>query len=174
MVVVPRFVLKEIQQIGAIPPTPSNAPRGGADWKCSTAFSATRTRKFRIHDGDFPKNLEVDTKLIHLAHNSTPGFTPTIKPGPDRRVAKDSATFNSMRFAQMPQGDLLPGETLQRENRARRQDKGQGLGYLPTAPWLSSTTASRTSASRSRCRSRPSSKPARAFIVFAEIAVPTV
>ena len=68
LVVVPRFVLQEIQQI-ADSSDPIKRARGRRGLEMLNRLQRNAHTEVRIHDGDFPEEPEVDTKLIHLAHN---------------------------------------------------------------------------------------------------------
>src|SRR5271166_2432560 len=68
LVVVPRFVLKELQQIGD-----SNGPirraRGRRGFEMLNRLQHNTKIEVRIHDGDFPEEKGVDAKLVRLARN---------------------------------------------------------------------------------------------------------
>src|SRR6266403_5110000 len=68
LIVVPRFVLKELQQIGD-----SNDPirrtRGRRGLEMLNRIQRSKRNEVKIHDGDFPEETEVDAKLIRLARN---------------------------------------------------------------------------------------------------------
>src|SRR5579871_1048141 len=63
LVVVPRFVLKELQQIGD-----SNDPirraRGRRGLEMLNRLQRSTGAEVKIHDGDFPEEKEVDAKLV--------------------------------------------------------------------------------------------------------------
>src|ERR1700733_12386033 len=67
-VVVPRFVLKELQHIGD-----SNDPirraRGRRGLDMLNRLQRSTVVEVKIHDGDFPEEKEVDAKLVRLARN---------------------------------------------------------------------------------------------------------
>src|SRR5271165_5987043 len=66
LLVVPRFVLKELQQIAD-----SNDPiiraRGRRGLEMLTRLQQNKRNEFKIHDADFPEEPEVDAKLVRLS-----------------------------------------------------------------------------------------------------------
>src|SRR3982750_1658058 len=63
LIVVPRFVLKEIQQI-ADSADPLKRARGRRGLEMLNRIQRNTRNEVRIHDGDLPDEPEVDTKLI--------------------------------------------------------------------------------------------------------------
>src|SRR5690348_8726392 len=68
IIVVPRFVLKELQQIADSGDTIKRA-RGRRGLEMLNRIQRNQRNEVKIHDGDFPEEKEVDTKLIRLARN---------------------------------------------------------------------------------------------------------
>src|SRR5512138_591731 len=68
LIVVPRFVLKELQQI-ADSGDSSKRARGRRGLEVLNRIQRNTRNEVRIHDGDFPEENEVDAKLIRLARN---------------------------------------------------------------------------------------------------------
>src|SRR5215510_10014994 len=68
LVVVPRFVLREIQQI-ADSHDPIKRARGRRGLEMLNRIQRNQRNEVKIHDGDFPEEKEVDAKLIRLARN---------------------------------------------------------------------------------------------------------
>jgi len=66
IIVVPRFVLKELQQI-ADSKDPIKRARGRRGLEILSRIQKNSTNEVKIHDGDFPDEGEVDSKLIRLA-----------------------------------------------------------------------------------------------------------
>src|SRR5581483_4971167 len=129
LVVVPRFVLKELQQIGD-----SNDPirraRGRRGLEMLNRLQRNTTAEVKIHDGDFPEEKEVDAKLVRLARNlGAKLFTNDYNLG---KIAE----LQSVRFvnihdvAKALKTVMLPGEILQLRIVREGKDKGQGVGYL--------------------------------------------
>src|SRR5215468_10125251 len=68
IIVVPRFVLKELQQI-ADSHDPIKRARGRRGLEMLNRIQRNTRNEVKIHDGDFPEEKEVDAKLIRLARN---------------------------------------------------------------------------------------------------------
>src|SRR5438477_11969913 len=68
MVIVPRFVLKELQQI-ADSNDPIKRARGRRGLDMLNRIQRNPRNEVKIHDGDFPDEKEVDAKLVRLARN---------------------------------------------------------------------------------------------------------
>src|SRR5438094_2698972 len=68
LIVLPRFVLKELQQI-ADSSDPIKRARGRRGLEVLNRIQRNPRNEVRIHDGDFPEEKEVDAKLVRLARN---------------------------------------------------------------------------------------------------------
>src|SRR5665647_1515034 len=68
LIVVPRFVLKELQQI-ADSNDAIKRGRGRRGLEVLNRIQRNTRNEVKIHDGDFPEEKEVDTKLVRLARN---------------------------------------------------------------------------------------------------------
>src|SRR5437870_8964855 len=68
IIVVPRFVLKELQQI-ADSTDPIKRARGRRGLEILNRIQRNTRNEVRIHEGDFPDETEVDAKLIRLGRN---------------------------------------------------------------------------------------------------------
>src|SRR6185295_3461064 len=68
LVVVPRFVLKELQQIADSNDAIKRA-RGRRGIEMLNRIQRNTRNEVRIHEGDFPEEKEVDAKLVRLARN---------------------------------------------------------------------------------------------------------
>ena len=68
LIVVPRFVLKELQQISDSADAIKRA-RGRRGLEMLNRIQRNTSMEVRIHDGDFPEEKEVDAKLVRLARN---------------------------------------------------------------------------------------------------------
>jgi uncharacterized protein YacL len=129
LVIVPRFVLKELQQIGD-----SNDPvrraRGRRGLEMLNRLQRGTAAEVRIHDGDFPEEKEVDAKLVRLARNlGAKLFTNDYNLG--KIAALQSVTcVNLHDVARSLKTVLIPGEMLSLKIAREGKDKGQGVGYL--------------------------------------------
>src|SRR5881396_3369373 len=68
IIVVPRFVLKELQQVADSNDAIKRA-RGRRGLEMLNRIQRNTRNEVKIHDGDFPDETEVDTKLVRLARN---------------------------------------------------------------------------------------------------------
>ncbi|MDB6112053.1 MAG: PilT protein domain protein [Pedosphaera sp.] len=129
LIIVPRFVLKELQQIGD-----SNDPvrrtRGRRGLEMLNRIQRSKRIEVRIHDGDFPEEKEVDAKLVRLARNlGAKLFTNDYNLGKIAELQSVSHV-NIHEVAKSMKTILLPGEVLHLRIVREGKDKGQGIGYL--------------------------------------------
>jgi uncharacterized protein YacL len=129
LVVVPRFVLKELQQIGD-----SNDPikraRGRRGLEMLNRLQRSTAAEVKIHDGDFPEEKEVDAKLVRLARNlNAKLFTNDFNLG---KIAELQSVnhVNIHEVAKAFKAVLVPGEVFHLRIVREGKDKGQGVGYL--------------------------------------------
>ena len=130
LIVVPRFVLKELQQV-ADSADPIKRARGRRGLEMLNRIQRNTRNEVKIHEGDFPEEAEVDTKLVRLARNLTRNFITN-----DYNLGK-IAELQSVNYvnlhdlAQSLRAVLLPGEVVSLRIVREGKDKGQGVGYLP-------------------------------------------
>ncbi len=130
LIVVPRFVLKELQQI-ADSGDPIKRARGRRGLEMLNRMQRNSRNEVKIHDGDFPDEREVDAKLIRLARNlGAKLYTNDYNLG---KIAElQSVNYvNIHELAKSMRVILLPGELLSLRIVREGKDKGQGVGYLP-------------------------------------------
>src|SRR5438477_1558555 len=130
LVVVPRFVLKELQQI-ADSNDPIKRARGRRGLDMLNRIQRNPRNEVKIHDGDFPDEKEVDAKLVRLARNlGAKLFTNDYNLG---KIAElQSVNYvNLHELAKAMRLVLLPGELLSLRIVREGKDKVQGVGYLP-------------------------------------------
>lgn len=128
IIVVPRFVLKELQQI-ADSSDPMKRARGRRGLEMLNRIQRNTRNEVRIHDGDFPDEKDVDGKLIRLARNlNAKLFTNDFNLG---KVAELQTVnyVNLHEVAKTMRTVLLPGESLSLRLVREGKDKGQGVGY---------------------------------------------
>jgi uncharacterized protein YacL len=129
LIIVPRFVLKELQQIGDSV-DPIRRARGRRGLEMLNRLQRSTRVEVKIHDGDFPEEKEVDAKLVRLARNlGAKLFTNDYNLG---KVAglQSVGLVNIHDVAKAFKTVLLPGEVLQLRIVREGKDKGQGVGYL--------------------------------------------
>jgi len=129
MIVVPRFVLHELQKIAD-----SNDPiiraRGRRGLEMLTRLQSNKRNEVKIHDADFPEENEVDAKLVRLTRAlGAKLFTNDYNLG---KVAELQSVphFNLNVLAGALKAVILPGEVLTLRVVREGKDKGQGIGYL--------------------------------------------
>lgn len=130
LIVVPRFVLKEIQQIADSTDAIKRA-RGRRGLEMLNRIQRNTHAEVRIHEGDFPEEKEVDAKLVRLARNlNAKLFTNDYNLAKVAELQK-VAHVNLHEVAKCLKVILLPGEILRLKIVREGKDKGQGIGYLP-------------------------------------------
>jgi uncharacterized protein YacL len=130
LIVVPRFVLKEIQQIADSTDAIKRA-RGRRGLEMLNRIQRNTEAEVRIHEGDFPEEKEVDAKLIRLARNlNAKLYTNDYNLSKIAELQKISYV-NLHEVAKCLKVILLPGEVLRLKIVREGKDKGQGIGYMP-------------------------------------------
>ncbi len=130
IIVVPRFVLRELQQV-ADSNDPIKRARGRRGLEMLNRIQRNTSNEVKIHDGDFPEEPEVDAKLVRLARNlNAKLFTNDFNLG---KIAELQSVkhLNLHELAKSLRVVLLPGEVLNLRIAREGRDKGQGVGYLP-------------------------------------------
>jgi uncharacterized protein YacL len=128
-IVIPRFVLKELQLIADSGDAIKRA-RGRRGLETLGRVRKLTHPEIKIHDGDFPEESTVDAKLIKLCHAiGAKLFTNDFNLG---KVAElqNVAYLNLNVLASALKTVLLPGETLNLKIVREGKDKGQGVGYM--------------------------------------------
>jgi uncharacterized protein YacL len=130
IIIVPRFVLRELQQIADSNDSIKRA-RGRRGLEMLNRIQRNARNEVKIHDGDFPEEREVDAKLVRLARNlNAKLFTNDYNLAKVAELQKVSC-FNLHELAKSLRVILLPGEVLSLRVVREGRDKGQGVGYLP-------------------------------------------
>ena len=130
LIIVPRFVLLELQQIADSADEVKRA-RGRRGFEMLNRLQHNTKVEVRIHDGDFPEEKGVDAKLVRLARNLNAKLFTN-----DFNLAKvaglQSVTcVNLNEIGHLMKAALIPGEIVQLKVVREGRDKGQGIGYLP-------------------------------------------
>jgi uncharacterized protein YacL len=130
LIIVPRFVLKELQQV-ADSADPVKRARGRRGLEMLNRIQRNTSNEVRIHEADFPDEKEVDAKLVHLARNLNARlFTNDYNLSKIAELQKINYV-NLHEIAKALKVILLPGEILNLKIVREGKDKGQGVGYLP-------------------------------------------
>jgi len=130
LIIVPRFVLKELQQIADSNDSIKRA-RGRRGLEMLNRIQHNPRNEVKIHEGDFPEEDDVDAKLVHLARIlGAKLYTNDFNLG---KVAElQSVKYVNMHdVAKSMRTILIPGEQLSLRLVREGKDKGQGVGYLP-------------------------------------------
>ena len=130
LIVVPRFVLLELQQIADSADDIKRA-RGRRGFEMLNRLQNDPKIGVRIHDGDFPEEKGVDAKLVRLARTLNAKLFTN-----DSNLAKVAslqgvACVNLHEVSLLMKAALIPGESVQLKIVREGRDKGQGIGYLP-------------------------------------------
>jgi uncharacterized protein YacL len=129
MVVVPRFVLRELQYIADSNDGIKRA-RGRRGLDMLNRLQNSKSAEVKIHEGDFVDETEVDSKLVRLAKVlNTKLYTNDYNLG---KVAALQSVhcININDIARILKPVILPGEQLSLKVVREGKDKGQGVGYL--------------------------------------------
>ena len=130
IIIVPRFVLKEIQQVADSTDSVKRA-RGRRGLEMLNRIQRNQRSEVKLHDGDFLDETGVDAKLIRLARNlNAKLFTNDHNLG---RIAElqNIPCVNIHELARTLKPTLLPGEVITLRVVREGKDKGQGVGYMP-------------------------------------------
>jgi uncharacterized protein YacL len=130
LVIVPRFVLLELQQIADSIDEVKRA-RGRRGFEMLNRLQHNTKIEVRIHDGDFPDEKGVDAKIVRLARNLNAKLFTN-----DYNLAKVAglqsvSCVNLHEIGHLMKAALIPGEIVQLKVVREGRDKGQGIGYLP-------------------------------------------
>jgi len=129
-VIVPRFVLKELQQLADSAEDMKRA-RGRRGLEMLNSIQQNPKNEVTIHDGDFPEEKEVDAKLVRLARNlGAKLFTNDHNLG--KVAALQGVNCVSLHeLSRLLKPVLLPGESLALKIVREGKDRGQGIAYMP-------------------------------------------
>jgi uncharacterized protein YacL len=127
--VIPRFVLNELQAI-ADSPDPHLQARGRRGLETLGELKKTKNLDLRIHESDVTKRKDVDAKLVFLAQSMRAKLLTT-----NYNLAKLAEfhgviwlNFNTLGKALRP--ELVTGEMLEVELVKPGKEEGQAIGYL--------------------------------------------
>lgn len=130
IIVVPRFVLRELQQLADSSDNLKRA-RGRRGLEMLKRIQQNNRNEVKIHDGDFPDETEVDAKLVHLARNLKARlFTNDFNLAKVAELQK-VICINLHELGKSLRQVLLPGERITLRIVREGKDKGQGVGYTP-------------------------------------------
>jgi len=171
LIVVPRFVLKELQQIADSSDAIKRA-RGRRGLEILNRIQRNTRNEVKIHEGDFPEVKETDTKLILLARNMKAKlFTNDFNLGKLAELQSVSHA-NLYELASSLRVVLLPGENISLRIVREGRDKGQGVGYLPDGTMVVVNHAQSMIGQQVDTQVQSSLQTGAGVIVFAELRQP--
>jgi uncharacterized protein YacL len=173
LIVVPRFVLRELLQI-ADSSDPIKRARGRRGLEILNRIQRNTRNEVKVHDGDFPEEKEVDAKLVRLARNlGAKLFTNDYNLG---KIAElQSINYVNMHeLAKSLRVILLPGETLNLRIVREGRDKGQGVGYLPDGTMVVVNNAQSLVGQQVDAQVQSTLQTGAGVIVFADLRNPPV
>lgn len=129
VVVVPRFVLKELQQI-ADSADPIKRARGRRGLEVLGRVQRNVHHEVKIHEGDFTDETGVDAKLVRLAKAIGAKLFTTDYNLTKIAELQSVRCVNIQELAVALKTVLVPGEMLSLKLVREGRDKGQGVGYL--------------------------------------------
>jgi uncharacterized protein YacL len=171
LIVLPRFVLKELQQI-ADSSDPIKRARGRRGLEMLNRIQKNPRNEVKIHDGDFPDEKEVDGKLIRLARNlGAKLYTNDYNLG---KIAELQSVnhVNLHDVAKSMRVILLPGEMLSLRIVREGKDKGQGVGYLPDGTMVVVNNAQSAIGHQAEVQVQSLLQTGAGIIVFADLKQP--
>jgi len=129
IIVVPRFVLRELQKI-ADSNDPIKRARGQRGLEMLGRIQRNKRIEVKVHEGDIPGEDQVDAKLVQLARVlDAKLFTNDYNLGKIAEL-QSVAYVNLNELAQALKTVILPGEFFSLRIVREGKDKGQGIGYL--------------------------------------------
>ena len=168
MIVVPRFVLRELQQIADSTDQVKRAS-GRRGLEVLNRIQRNVRNEVRIHDADFPDESGVDAKLIRLARNLSARIYTT-----DYNLAKIAelqsiSCVNLSEVARCLRVILLPGEILSLRIVREGKEKNQGIGYLPDGTMVVVNHAQSQIGQQVEAQVQSTHQTGAGIIVFAEL-----
>jgi len=171
LIIIPRFVLKELQQIADSTDTVKRA-RGRRGLEMLNRIQRGTDIEVRIHDGDFAEEKDVDAKLIRLARNLNGKLFTN-----DYNLAKIAALqkvtcVNLHDVARNLKPVMLPGEILQIKIVREGKEKGQGIGYLPDGTMIVISNGQSRVGQQVEVEVQSMLQTGAGVIIFAEVRMP--
>ena len=168
ILVVPRFVLQELQQL-ADSRDMLKRERGKRGLDLLKRLQDDPKVSVRIHEGDFPQEKGVDSKLIRLAQNL--GARLYTNDSNLARIASLQGIIcvNLHDVARSLRASLGPGEPIHVRISTEGRDKGQGVGYLPDGTMVVVNGAQTLVGHEIEARVQSTIETSSGLMVFAEV-----
>jgi len=129
IVIVPKFVLRELQQI-ADSNDPVKRTRGRRGLDILNRMRRLPNTEVKIHDADFPEETGVDAKLVRLARNLQAKLLTNDFNLSKVAELQSVSCLNVTELGQLMKPVILPGEMLNLRIVREGKEPGQGVGYL--------------------------------------------
>jgi uncharacterized protein YacL len=171
VIVVPRFVLKELRLI-ADSNDPIRRARGRRGLEALSRIQRNTRQEVKIHEADFPDETEVDAKLVRLARAlGAKLFTNDYNLG---KVAELQSVpyVNIHELAKAMKPAILPGENFSLKIVREGKDKGQGVGYLSDGTMVVVNNAQTFVGQQIEIQVQSLLQTGAGVIVFAEVKTP--
>lgn len=168
VVVVPRFVLKELQVV-ADSSDPIRRARGRRGLEMLSRIQRNPRNQVKIHEADVPEETEVDAKLVRLAKLlDAKLFTNDYNLG---KIAELQSVrhLSIHELANALKPVILPGETFVLRIVREGKDKGQGVGYLSDGTMVVVNQSQRLVGQQVEVQVLSLLQTATGVIVFAEV-----
>ena len=168
MIVVPRFVLHELQHV-ADSTDPIKRARGRRGLEILNRIQRNVRNEVKIHDAEFPDETGVDAKLMRLARNLSARIYTT-----DHNLAKVAelqgiSCVNLSEVARCLRVILLPGEILSLRIVREGKEKKQGIGYLPDGTMVVVNNAQEHIGQQVEAQVQSTHQTGAGIIVFADL-----
>jgi uncharacterized protein YacL len=168
LIVVPRFVLLELQQI-ADSADDIKRSRGRRGFEMLNRLRQNSKLEVRIHDTDFPEEKNVDAKLVRLARILNAKLFTS-----DGNLAKVASlqnviTVNLREVAVLMKAALVPGESVNLKLVREGREKGQAIGYLPDGTMVIITNGQPHVGQQVEAQVQSTVQTGAGVLVFAEI-----
>ena len=172
IIVVPRFVLEELQNI-ADSSDLSRRARGRRGLEMLNRLRQNPRHEVRIHELDFAEEKEVDAKLLKLAHLlDAKLYTNDYNLG---KIAElhSIPCFSVTALAAVLKPQVLPGDVLSLQVTREGKDQGQGLAYLSDGTMVVINGAQRLVGQRVETQVQKLVQTGAGVIVFADLKLAT-
>ncbi len=168
VVVVPQFVLKELQAIADLA-DPVRRARGRRGLEMLSRLQKNPRIEVKIHEADFPDEREVDAKLLRLTRNlSGRLYTTDFNLG---RVAELQLVpyFNLSELSNLLRPVTLPGDCINLRLVREGKEKSQAVGYLADGTMVVVNDASQRVGQQAQVQVSSVRQTGAGVIVFAEL-----
>ena len=171
IVVVPQFVLKELQAIADLA-DPIRRARGRRGLEMLSRLQKNTHLEVKIHEADFPEEKEVDAKLLRLTRNLGGRlYTTDFNLG---KVAELQLVpyFNLSELSHLLRPVTLPGDCINLRLVREGKEKSQAIGYLADGTMVVVNDASQHIGQQAQVQVSSVRQTGAGVIVFAELSDP--